>query len=383
MTHPTINRIDDVLPHIAGRDEFVVAKRDGYQVIDYNFALADSFEDPMRLECRGLKFAPDGRILARPLHKFFNVGERGDTQPHVLDFSQPHVVTEKLDGSMIHPAIVGGEVVLMTRMGRTDVARKAERLLTPSVSLGCRAMLERVGVTPIFEFTAPDNRIVVRYEESQLSLLAARNNVTGAYDPPDFLAEAAGSMGVPLVRHLPSAHATGQAFADYARAVTDMEGFVVRFDSGLWVKAKGEDYVLKHRAKDSILQEKNVLALIMAGGLDDVLPLLEADDRAKVERYRDQVSVGITKVAARLRVHVESGSALDQKTFAIEHQERIAPELRPLAFSVRAGKLPAAAIMAAIEKNTGSQSSVDSVRHLFGGVVFDAANDNAAEAVAA
>lgn len=378
MTFPTIRHLDDVLPSIAGRAEFVHAQRDGYSVIDYNFALVDTFDDPIRLECRGIKFAPDGSILARPLHKFFNIGERPDTQPHVLDFGQPHVVTEKLDGSMIHPAIVNGEVVFMTRMGRTDVARKAERHLTLGVSLGCRAAMKRMQFTPIFEFTAPDNRIVVRYEDSGLTLLALRHMVTGEYAPAEWAVDCAASMGIPLVTHHPSTHTTGQAFADYARAVTGFEGFVVRFDNGLWVKAKGEDYVLKHRAKDSVLQEKNVLALILSGGIDDVLPLLDTADRDNVERYRDAVSIGMTKVAHDLRNHVDGGTRLDQKTFAVEHQARLPLSLRPLAFTVRAGTPSMQAVSAAILKATGSQSGVDSVRHLFGGAVFDPANDNVA-----
>src|SRR6478609_139429 len=99
-----IEHINDVLPHIEGRPEFIVAERPGYKVIDYNVAFFDSFDDPMRLECRGIKFDAKGKILARPMHKFFNVGERPDTQPELLDFSKPHIITEKLDGSMIHPA---------------------------------------------------------------------------------------------------------------------------------------------------------------------------------------------------------------------------------------------------------------------------------------
>lgn len=68
----------------------------------------------------------------------------------MLDFTQPHVVMEKLDGSMIHPAIVSSdEVVFMTRMGHTDVARKAERHLTPELSDICRGILMG-GATPIF-----------------------------------------------------------------------------------------------------------------------------------------------------------------------------------------------------------------------------------------
>ena len=71
-----------MLPHIQGRSDFVVAVRDGYTVIDYVYALPDSFDNPYRLECGGIKFAPDGSVLARPFHKFFNIGEKPDTQPN-------------------------------------------------------------------------------------------------------------------------------------------------------------------------------------------------------------------------------------------------------------------------------------------------------------
>lgn len=365
MTYPTITHLDDVLPSIAGRSEFVHAQRDGYSVIDYNFALADSFDDPIRLECRGIKFGPGGEIIARPLHKFFNIGERNDTQPHVLDFSQLHVITEKLDGSMIHAALVNDEVVFMTRMGRTDVARKAERHLTAEMAIKIDRVI-RYGWTPIFEFTAPDNRIVVKYGSSGLTLLAMRATREGHYLDDEQLQWASVDLGVPAVPLHVSDWNSGQAFLDYARAVRGLEGFVVRFASGLWVKAKGDDYVLKHRAKDSILQEKNVLALILCGGLDDVLPLLDDNDRKRIEQYQAAVSIGIVKTADHLRKHVESGSSLDQKTFAVQHQQKIAPDLRPLAFVIRQGNGAAEAVRGALMKATGSQSNVDASRHLHG-----------------
>lgn len=54
-------------------------------------------------------------------------------------------------------------------------------------------------------------------------------------------------------------------------------------------EGKGEDYVLKHKAKDSILQEKNILQLVLSGGIDDVLPLLDAPDASTAVSYRDAV----------------------------------------------------------------------------------------------
>lgn len=358
MSHAVITNISDVLPHIEDRTDFIVAHKDGYSVIDYVYSLADSFDDPIRLECRGLKFAMDGSILARPLHKFFNIGERPDTQAHMLDFGQPHAVVEKLDGSMIHPAIVNGEVVFMTRMGHTDVAMKAERHLSKDIRDLCYGLLSG-GATPIFEFTAPDNRIVVRYEESALTLLAIRNTFDGQYWPRSVLE----GIGTRLVQIHDSA-SSGVDFAAYARAVLGMEGFVVRFESGLWVKAKGDDYVLKHKAKDSILQEKNILALVISGGIDDVLPLLDDHDADAARSYRDAVEAGVAATVISLRHFVAANENVPQKEFALDHVRRLPKLLQPLAFTIRKGVDAGEAVRARIIACATSQTSVDEHRDL-------------------
>jgi RNA ligase len=357
VTHFRINHIDDVLPHIEGRTDFIVAHKDGYSVIDYVYALPDSFDHPARLECRGIKFDSTGNILARPLHKFMNVGQTPDTQPDRIDFRQPHTITEKLDGSMIHPAIVNGEVVFMTRMGRTDVAVKAERHL-PEVADFCRGLLLG-GATPIFEWTAPDNRIVVRYEESRLTLLAVRNNVDGEYWPRETME----GTGIPLV---PALSATPDDFLAYARAIQDAEGFVVRFDNGLWVKVKGDDYVLKHKAKDGITQEKNILALVLNGGLDDVLPLLDEPDANAAREYAASVEAGIAHTANWLWEKVANTESLSQKEFALTVAPKLDPLFRSAAFMVRSGNSAHEVIRARIAANTNSSTQVEECRPMHG-----------------
>ena len=47
---PHITNISDVLPAIEGRDEFVVAEKEGYTVINYNVMMADTFPDVLELE---------------------------------------------------------------------------------------------------------------------------------------------------------------------------------------------------------------------------------------------------------------------------------------------------------------------------------------------
>lgn len=114
---PPIHHINDVLPHIEGRDEFKVIHKDWYTVINYVVALEDTFpsvnvaggspkmrrerqlQNAILRECRGLIFdSESGELLSRPYHKFFNVGEKVDIHPNSIDLSQHHVVLEKLDG---------------------------------------------------------------------------------------------------------------------------------------------------------------------------------------------------------------------------------------------------------------------------------------------
>ena len=76
---PKIEHLDDVRPAIEGRDEFIIAERDWGYVVNYMVNMVDTFPpvegelDAIRRECRGMLFYPDGRIMARRLHKFFNV----------------------------------------------------------------------------------------------------------------------------------------------------------------------------------------------------------------------------------------------------------------------------------------------------------------------
>jgi RNA ligase len=187
---PEIRHISDVLPHIEGRPEFIVAEREGYTVINYVVVMADTFDmtgpddlgGAIRREARGLIFGRDGNLMSRPFHKFFNVNERAETQTHEIDMSQPHVIMEKLDGSMVRPITINGYIRWASKMGITSVGMQAEEFVAKNTkykNFACWCIKE--GLTPIFEWTSPFNQIVLPYEEENLTLLAVRNNFTGEY----------------------------------------------------------------------------------------------------------------------------------------------------------------------------------------------------------
>ncbi len=320
---PVIRHIDDVLPHIAAKPEIVVGYRDDYTMIDYVYAAHGTFDNVYARECRGLKFAPDGRLLARPYHKFHNLNENEDYQEHAIDFSQPHVMLDKLDGSMVHTIALGGRLRLMTRKGFSEVALKAQQWLDAQPEVG-NQVTSAYGLlfggtypashfTHCFEYVAPHNQIVVFYEEETLILTAIRHIETGLYVPYADLVAEAQRCGVPVVQPYPLS-----AFDEAAvRADPDNEGLVVRFANGSMVKVKADIYCTKHGAVDSVSHCHGVLELAFANVLDDVLPNLAGEFKQRVIDYRDAFFHALDITKARLITAVEEYDHLDQKEFAL------------------------------------------------------------------
>ena len=200
MNHkfPIIRHINDVLPAIKGRDEFVVAERGDHTIINYLVAFDDTFsidEDDrmdnhgvsipkgiMRRECRGLIFDDNGKIMSRPFDKWFNINERIETQTTNLDFSSVNAILTKLDGSMVRPLNLRGKIHWGTKMGLTDVGQQVDIFVKnhPKYDLFAKWSIDN-DLTPIFEWCSSENRIVIRYEKDALTLLAVRKNITGEY----------------------------------------------------------------------------------------------------------------------------------------------------------------------------------------------------------
>lgn len=356
-----IRTIDDVLPHISHDTGIVVSKRDSYTVIDYVFVTDDTFSNDVARECRGLKFAPDGQILARPFHKFFNIGEV--ERPEDISWDQPHVVMDKRDGSMVHPCVVDGAMVFMTRMGITDQAQLAWSYADQAVRDLCAATLA-AGQTPIFEFTAPENRVVVVYDAPQLTLLAVRETITGRYLPHAELTALAVKHGVPVVQTFDPV-ADFKAFMAQGRALERVEGYVVAFDSGHRLKLKADAYVLRHKALAGVAYEKNLLAWIAEDALDDVLPILHDDVAARVKTYAATVMDGARARLAEIEQLVARMEGADRKTFALEVQANVDKRLQAVAFALMDGRDGMTEMMKLIKRAAHSEPRVELYRDLF------------------
>ena len=408
---PRIECLDDVLPAIEGRDEFIVATREWGTVVNYLVSMADTFPEvrdedywcpgcklPMsetagcasqrcpdsvnlaaiRRECRGLLFYPDGRIMSRRLHKFFNVNERDETAAHRIDLGQPHVILEKLDGSMITPVFTEAGVRWGTKMGITEVSMQAEEFVAhhPNYAEFAKVIMEQ-GFTPIFEWCSRKQRIVIDYPEDRLVLIAIRNNVTGEYVPyygnDHDLVGFAVNYNIDLVKTYAGTTENMEHLIAETRAMEDAEGWIIRFDDGQMLKVKGDWYVRIHKTKDNLIWEKNVVELLINEKMDDVKPYMLEEDLRRVEAFETDFWMGIAKTVRRYDDYFQTvivGQDLDRKTWALDHMKTVQqqnPFTPTVVFGMYDGKDTYKLVTGIIAKHTGTQTKIDSVRMLWGG----------------
>lgn len=113
---PKIEHINDILPSLEGKNYIGVNKQsNGATVLCYNISNGECFATPFEKECRGITFDRDGKIVNRPLHKFFNLAEREEVLPQNLNWDDVVAVFDKMDGSMITAGVFHGEVFVKSK----------------------------------------------------------------------------------------------------------------------------------------------------------------------------------------------------------------------------------------------------------------------------
>jgi RNA ligase len=390
---PEIKTIQDVLPHIEGRDEFRVMDKDWYTVINYMVSLENTFlwdeNDPIgsavRRECRGLIFdIGTGNLISRPYHKFFNVGEKEETQLNKINLYEPHVVLEKLDGSMIRPILTPEGFRLATKAGITDISEQAEAFISdkwiPTNELHkpyhtfIRKCIQK-GTTPLFEWVSRKNRIVVDYPEDNLILTGMRYNNTGSYLPYVVMKSYATSWNIPVVKAVDGLSVQNiELFVKQVREWDDGEGIVLRFDTGHMVKVKADDYVLRHKSKDSISQEKNVLQTILEDAVDDLVPLLTPEDAERVLAFQNAFWMGLEDVGMEMAELFVEGNKMypEKKDFAVEFvQKKVLSLHAPIMYAMKGGKGSKEVLIDMIGKSLGSQPKINDARWMWGNLSWN------------
>lgn len=207
---------------------------DGLETYCYsNSCVYDRQWNPITLCARGLILdAEAGSIAALPFPKFFNVGENlSATVPDL-----PFETFEKLDGSLIIMFWHKGEWRTATKGAfGSDQAKWAKAWIA-----GQDLSTLDKGVTYLAEAIYPENRIVVAYDRSELVLLAAYrlDGIELRYDELRTVGE---RLGWTVAKRHSFASVTDLILHTKGLPPSE-EGFVLRFENGVRLKVKGEEY---------------------------------------------------------------------------------------------------------------------------------------------
>jgi RNA ligase len=363
-------------------------EKDWYTVINYAVSFEETFKwdanDPagsiVRRECRGLIFDTEtGNLISRPYHKFFNAGEKEETQLNKINLYEPHIVLEKLDGSMIRPIPTPEGFRLATKAGVTDVAMNAE-VFVADKSHYARFIHKclSINVTPIFEWVSRKNRIVIDYPTDNLILTGMRYSNTGNYVDYQVMKDYATSWTIPVVKAVDGLSVQNiELFVKQVREWDDGEGVVLRFDTGRMVKVKADDYVLRHRSKDAINQEKNVLQTILEDSVDDLVPLLTPEDAQRVEAFQNAFWMALEDVGTEIHdLYKQIDRGQDQKEYATMAVPSVIPQYQPFMFRLRKGASVRDLLVDSIRKSLSTQTKIDQNRWMFGNLNWNHVNTN-------
>lgn len=282
-----------------------VRRRDHLLIFNYNkFATFAGQWPGVERVARGLII--DGRtgaVVARAFDKFFNVGEMPETRLDALP-QEPFEVFDKADGSLGVLYRHNGEFAVATR-GSFDSPQALWATAWLSANHDLTGLAD--DVTLLFEIIYPENRIVIDYGAwSGLILLAARrlDGTELGYDEVQALGARYGfrvaeRFVMPTLGELLAATATA----------TGVEGWIVRFASGLRVKVKAAQYLAIHRALYGITPEHVREALLgdwpafAAGIPEEFRPEIEAQAGA-------MMSLASTREAAIRAVYEQLAAEL-------------------------------------------------------------------------
>lgn len=223
-----------------------VLNDDGRLVL-YNYTEKATFDrmwTPETRACRGLiADVATGEIVAWPFAKFANADEAGFPESAIealLSRPGPVEITDKLDGSMVAVWCYDGVWHCSTRGS-----------FNSTQALAARQWLETIGVqnwpteyTFIGEWCAPDNRVVLKYERSELRLIGVREHSGHDCSYAELVAWSQ-VLGIPVV----PAVVDGDLISVLSRreATIGVEGWVARWPDGFRVKIKTADYLQLHR----------------------------------------------------------------------------------------------------------------------------------------
>lgn len=127
-----------------------------------------------------------------------------------------------------------------------------------------------------------------------------------------------------------------KAFMEYVHDLKNAEGFVIRWANGHRVKIKAHEYLQIHKAKEAILQDRNIVELILEDSLDDVKAHLPAEDRDRLTLFESNFNAMLALGAASISstMFLIRNSNTERKDFALNHANYYDQFTRAVSFRI-------------------------------------------------
>ena len=172
-------------------------------------------------------------------------------------------------------------------------------------------MAGRAPSTFCFELTAPDNQIVIPYDDTRITLLG-RFDVDGS--------EHTGSViGIPRPRRWRFGGPVEAARWVNEQPGTALEGLVVVDGAGRRVKIKNSQYLAVASVMSSANTDKGLVSIVLSGTADDVRQWLPVPRQARLDELAAGVRMWAT-VVERLAEEVQPFAMSDRKRAALHVQ---------------------------------------------------------------
>lgn len=343
------NRLyDDLMQLVSTNDAFYYVDHRindaAYRVFSYRLASYTDFLLSNALECRGHMFRHNhysgmDELVSLPFEKFFNLNENPLTMD--LDLSQVEFIHDKRDGSLISTYYHEGMLRLKSKTSiSSDQALDAMRLLNTDSDLHyLTTQFTEKDCTVTFEYTSPDNRIVLPYNDHELRVLGARSNLDGSYVDYEELYDVFGDYMVDDHTHAVDDPAE---FVETIPEMTGIEGFVIGLASGQRIKIKTTEYLTLHRAKDSINSNKRLFEAALNDCTDDLRSLFVEDEQTiqKITEMEQLVGAVYNRLVKNVETYYNTNKELDRKSYAIKGQQELDRKEFSLAMMLYSGKTP-------------------------------------------
>lgn len=303
-----------------------------YRVFTYRLASFTDFQRKNAVECRGHTFKRTDNgweLVSLPMQKFWNYHEHIGWGENI-DLSGNIMIMDKLDGSLISTVYHDGDNIRwksktsFTSQQAMEAADWFEEYSDRKLFDAVHELVNDGKYTVNFEYTGPNNLIVLNYSEPKLTVLNVRSMEDGSYLSHDDLIHYFGENNV--VNTLPVPNDPYRFIEETIESDSNIEGFVIVNTLGQWVKLKTNKYIGLHKISSAIAFPRNLFETCVNGLADDARAMFVGTPHyQRIVDMEEKVSTIYNRIHKAVYGFYEENKHLDRKTYAIVGQEALNP----------------------------------------------------------